>query len=253
MNSQARTKLRSRSICTGVWLSCGSPVVAELAALSGLDWVLFDMEHGCTTDGALLSSLQAVRGTSTAFVVRVPSAERDPICRALDWGADGIMVPHVATPDQARQCVRWMRHAPHGNRGFARSTRGTDYGLRTPHPSDAPPVFMPQIETPDSVAHAAGIAEVDGVDVLFVGPADLRHSIESAPPGTLPKPFDTFDACLHHVASLNKPTGILLRDESELKPMTRLGFRVLAIGSDLSFLKAGFASIARLSQSPSAP
>lgn len=252
MNLQARNKLRSGTLCTGVWLSSGSPVVAELAALCGLDWLLFDMEHGLTTDESLLSSLQAVRGTNTALVVRISSADRDQISRALDWGADGIMVPHVSTAELAEQCVRWMRYLPAGTRGVARSSRANHYGLRTADPIDPPPVLMVQIETPLGVQNSQKIAGVDGVDVLFVGPSDLRHSIESSPAGSLAAHLNDFDACLRQVAAVDKTTGTLLRSEGEMESLKRAGFRVLAISSDLSILKTGFVNISQMSRSSAA-
>src|SRR3569832_660541 len=81
----------------GTWMSIGSPIIAELAAQCGFDWLLFDLEHGCGTEAAIMPMLQAIRGTSTTAIVRVGAPHSDLIARVLDWGAHGIMVPHVNT------------------------------------------------------------------------------------------------------------------------------------------------------------
>ncbi|HSH93327.1 MAG TPA: aldolase/citrate lyase family protein, partial [Roseimicrobium sp.] len=95
----------------GTWLSIGSPVIAELASECGFDWLLIDLEHGCATDAALMPQLQASRGIR---IVRVGAPHPDLVSRALDWGADGIMFPHVSTVEAARQCVDTAHYPPHG-------------------------------------------------------------------------------------------------------------------------------------------
>lgn len=233
----------------GTWLSLGSPVVAELAAMSGFDWLLFDLEHGCSTEAALLPQLQAVRGTGAAAIVRVGAPQADLIGRVLDWGADGIMVPHISSAQEAAACVRAMRYPPLGERGVSRSVRAYGYGLRPFEP--AAPLFMAQIETIEAVERAAEIAQVDGVDVLFVGPADLQFDLLARPERAVRDYAD----CLAHVsavaAAAGKLCGLLLRDRADLPRMLELGFTHLAIDSDLGLLRAGYQNILSLtSQKP---
>jgi 2-dehydro-3-deoxyglucarate aldolase/4-hydroxy-2-oxoheptanedioate aldolase len=115
----------------GTWLSFGSPAIAELAALAGFHWVLLDLEHGCATDAAIPDQLRAMRGTPTEAIVRVGAPHPDLIGRLLDWGAHGLMVPHVDTPEQAEAIVRATRYTPRGHRGVSRTVRSTGYGLRS--------------------------------------------------------------------------------------------------------------------------
>ena len=105
MNPIAIQNLRAAGFHLGTWLSLGSPVIAELAGLCGFDWLLIDLEHGAVGESALFASLQALRGSRSAVIVRVGAPHPDLIQRALDWGADGIMVPHVDTAEQARAAV----------------------------------------------------------------------------------------------------------------------------------------------------
>ena len=130
MNTNALQKLRASGFHLGTWLSLGSPVICELAGLCGFDWLLIDLEHGAVGEGALFHSLQALRGSDSAIIVRVGAPHPDLIQRALDWGADGIMVPHVDTIAQAQACVRSALFPPRGTRGYSRSVRACDYGLR---------------------------------------------------------------------------------------------------------------------------
>ncbi len=223
----------------GTWLSIGSPVIAELAALSGFDWVLLDLEHGCASEAAVPEQLRALCGSHTQGIVRVGAPHADLIARVLDWGADGIMVPHVGSAAEAEAIVRAANYPPRGRRGFSRTVRAHDYGLRVPDSTPAP-LIMAQIETFDAVNAAVEIAGVDGIDVLFVGPADLQHDLKhrSLAAG------DDFEHCLTRVVtaahSAGKSAGILVRDPNELPRRTEQGFTHVAVQSDLALLRDAF-------------
>ncbi len=232
--------MNSPSLKIGTWLSVGSPVVAELAALSGFDWVLFDLEHGCEAEARLPDQLRAIRGTTTRGIVRVAGPFPDQIARVLDWGADGLMVPRVETAETARVIVDAAYHAPRGRRGFSRTVPATGYGL-TSHPEA--PLVMAQIETRAGVAASASIAKVEGIDVLFVGPSDLRHDLATADDESAPD----FDGCIQQISgaarAAGKETGILLRDAETLGAHQDLGFTHIAIDSDLSILRNAYQAL----------
>lgn len=231
------------TLSLGTWLSIGSPVIAELAALSGFDWVLLDLEHGSVSDSTLCDQLRALRGTATKGIVRVAAPEPDQIARVLDWGADGIMVPRVENAAMAASVVRFACHAPMGRRGFSRTVRATGYGLSA-HPDK--PIIMVQIESVAAAYNAVDIAAVKGVDVLFVGPADLRHEIEhGANDGRT-----TYEACLNRVLaaarSAGREAGILVRDAADLQAHADLGFTQIAVDSDLSILRKAYQTLLSL-------
>jgi 2-dehydro-3-deoxyglucarate aldolase/4-hydroxy-2-oxoheptanedioate aldolase len=244
MNPATLARLREKKPHRGTWLSIGSPVIAELAAECGFDWLLFDLEHGCGSEAALFGQLQAIRGTGAAAIVRVGAPHADLIARVLDWGADGIMVPHISTAAEAEACVRAMRYPPHGTRGFSRSVRAYGYGLRPPDAhSLPPPLLFAQIETIEAVENARAIAAIEGVDVLFVGPADLRFDLEAQPA----QATRDYDACLREVAAAasaaGRQSGILIRDAEEVPKFHQLGYTLLAIDSDLGILRVGYQRI----------
>lgn len=242
MNTTPLAMMRERRPLLGTWLSLGSPVIAELAAECGFAWLLIDLEHGCTTEASVLPQLQAVRGTGTAVIVRVGAPHPDLIARVLDWGAHGIMVPHISSPAEAEACVQAMHYPPRGRRGVARTTRAGAYGLRPPGPpgSNPVPLFMAQIENIEGVESAAEIAAVDGVDTLFVGPADLQFDLQARPGSAR----HTYQECVASVAAAakasGKDSGILLRETSAIATHQALGFTHIAIDSDLGILRAGY-------------
>jgi 2-keto-3-deoxy-L-rhamnonate aldolase RhmA len=233
-------KLRSPSVCFGTWLSSGSETVAELAAQCGLDWLLLDMEHGCLTEAGLLANLRAISGHKVAAIVRVPTHEAGLIGRALDLGADGIMAPHVESAEQARALVQAMSYPPEGKRGYSRSVRAYSYGLTDPGMRGRPLLFV-QIESAEGIRNVEEIAGVAGVDVLFVGPADLKLSlsIEPSAPG-----FDgALDAVIQAAKTHGIHAGILIRNRDETAPLVSRGFLKIAVDSDLSILRTGFSSV----------
>ena len=227
----------------GTWLSSGSPAIAELAALCGFDWLLLDLEHGCEPEASLPGLLRALGGRSIKPIVRVGAFYPDQIARVLDWGAKGIMVPHVESAEMASEIVRAAYYAPRGRRGLSRTVRTHGYGLTFSTDADAAPRLMVQIESVEGVKNVEAIAAVDGVDVLFVGPADLRHDLEHHPEWNVAD----FDACLAAVVNATlkygKAAGILCRDVETITKFAAQGFTEIAVESDLSILRQAYQKI----------
>jgi len=229
----------------GTWLSLGSPAITELAALCGFDWVLLDLEHGSASEATVPEQLRALRGSGTQGIVRVGAPHAELIARVLDWGAHGIMVPHVNSVGEAEAIVQAAHYPPRGRRGFSRTVRAHDYGLRAPEIAPSP-LLIAQIETFDAVREAPDIAQVDGIGVLFVGPADLQHDIKHRDPAT----NMDFDMCLDRVVAAarvaGKAAGILVRDPSELPSRAGQGFTCIAVQSDLALIRDAFRTIVRI-------
>ncbi len=227
----------------GTWLSSGSPAIAELAALCGFDWLLLDLEHGCEPEASLPDQLRSLGGRSIKPIVRVGAFYPDQIARVLDWGAKGIMVPHVESADVASEIVRAAYYAPRGRRGLSRTVRTHGYGLTFSTEADAAPRLMVQIESVEGVKNVESIAAVEGVDVLFVGPADLRHDLEHCSEWNV----DAFDECLATVVKAaqqyGKAAGILCRDIESITTFAVQGFTEIAVESDLSILRQAYQQI----------
>jgi 2-keto-3-deoxy-L-rhamnonate aldolase RhmA len=240
--SGLRARIRAGAPLFGVWAGLGSPLAAELVARAGFDWVVVDLEHGAATESELLAHLTAIEVTGAAALVRPQSGERLRVGRALDLGAAGIVVPRLDTADQAREAVTFLRYPPDGQRGVALLTRGARLG-GVGHGEVAyinrDIVGIVQIETPSALREADEIAAIDGVDVLFVGPADLSHSL--GVPGKFDDPAylaalrSVVGACRAH----RKAAGILLYDPASFGPHLEMGFTFVGLGADLAFVANG--------------
>jgi len=234
-----RQRVLSGETLFGLFIDLGSPLSAELCARAGYDWLLVDLEHGAATETDLLAHLHAIEGAGAAALVRPQSGERLRIGRALDLGADGIMVPRLDTAAQAREAVTFLRYPPDGVRGVATRTRGAGLGTR-PHAAirgiNETILGIVQVESRSAVAEADAIAAIDGVDVLFVGPADLSHSL--GVPGRMDDPAFTaaIDRVLAACATHGKAAGILLYDLAVVPRYLELGFRFVGIGADGAFV-----------------
>jgi 4-hydroxy-2-oxoheptanedioate aldolase len=238
-----RTRVRSGETLIGVFSDLASPLAAELNGRAGFDWTIIDLEHGAATEADLLALLYAVGSTPMVPFVRVPSAERLRVGRALDLGAAGIMLPQLQSAAEVREAVRYLRYPPVGARGIALRTRGADMGSLG-HADIARVVNerlvgIVQIEAARMVEDADEIAAMDEVDVLFVGPADLSHNLRV--PGRFDEPVyqdalrTVLEACQRH----GKSAGILVYDASAFHPHHDLGFRFIGLGSEGSFVSSG--------------
>jgi 4-hydroxy-2-oxoheptanedioate aldolase len=237
-----RDRVRAGEATFGTFLDLASPLSAEVAGRAGFDWLMIDLEHGSATETDLLPLLLAVQGTGAAALVRPQSGERLRIGRALDLGADGIMVPRLDTPDQVREAVSYLRYPPSGVRGVALRTRGA--GLGSIAHGEIGGVNdrilgIIQIESRAAVEAVDEIAAIDGADVLFVGPTDLSHSL--GVPGRFDDP--TYQDALARVLAAcgrhGKATGILLYDRAALERHLEVGFNFVGLGSEGSFVADG--------------
>lgn len=175
-----RERLANGEILHGPACMTGSPTIAEVLAFSGFDWVMLDAEHGPHgVDMVLEDLIRAVNVAGLPAAVRVPDATGAGVGKALDFGAEIIIVPQVGTADQARACVERGNYAPLGERGVCRGTRAGDRGglwgeYRAV--ANAETLLLMLIETEEGVENAAEIAAVEGVDGLLLGPSDYAMS-----------------------------------------------------------------------------
>ncbi|NNM01076.1 MAG: hypothetical protein HKO62_10025 [Gammaproteobacteria bacterium] len=228
----------------GTFLNLGSAVTAEIAADSGFDWLMLDLEHGLGDIGTLVGQLQAIAGSGSAPLVRIPWHDPVHYKRVLDAGAAGVMVPYVSDAETAREAVAAMRYPPAGIRGAATYTRASRYGRSfEDYAANANTALLTivQVETAAAVDNADDIAAVDGVDVLFVGPRDL--TINLGIPGRFEHP-DYRGALQRVVAACSahgKAAGILV-DAAGVAACAAEGFRFIGAGSESGALVAGFSA-----------
>jgi 2-keto-3-deoxy-L-rhamnonate aldolase RhmA len=242
-----KKRLRKGETLHGCWLNLGSPLTAEIVGLSGFDWVLIDLEHGAGTEKDVLCLLQAIEHTPAAPVIRVESTQRQRIHRVLDLGAEGIMCPRINNPEEAREVVSGMHYPPEGKRGVAKMVRATGFGQNFGnYYRDAKENILGivQIETAGAMEHLDEIAELDGVDVLFIGPADLTMELGIFGQFEHPVYRDAVKSIVNAAGKAGKATGILFFDPGDYKAYHDLGIRMIACGADATFVADGARNMA---------
>ncbi len=247
---QPRTDLRRRvlagEVTFGAFAGLASPIAAEVLGRTGLDWVLLDLEHSTLTESGLLAGIYALQATPATALVRVEEGTRLRIGRALDFGAEGVMIPRLDTVEQVRDVVSWMRFPPDGMRGLALSTRGAGQSS-VAHDDvsklNALPLGIVQIESPVAVASAEAMAAVDGVDVLFVGPTDLSHSLGVPGRFTDPTFINAIEAVAEAAGTHGKAAGILLKGADDVPAYLDRGYTFIGLGSDGGWIGSGASAV----------
>ena len=231
----------------GMWVCSGSPLVAEICAGGGLDWLLIDMEHAPNGLESVLAQLQAVAAYPVTPVVRIPSADPVVIKQVLDLGARTILVPMVSSPAEAQAVVEAASYPPRGRRGvgsaLARSARWNRVENYLTDAQAHVSVFV-QIETADAVAAAAGIAGVAGVDGVFVGPSDLAASLGHLGQQAHPEVIAAVHRAFAEVLGTGTPVGVNAFDPAVADQYLAAGASFVLVGADVAVLARASESLA---------
>jgi 4-hydroxy-2-oxoheptanedioate aldolase len=237
-----KSALATGQLQLGLWLALADPYAAELCANCGYDWLLIDGEHAPNDLRGMLGALQAIAPYASHPVVRIPKADDALIKQVLDIGATTLLVPMVESAEQARQIVRATRYPPLGIRGvgsaIARSARWAKYPGYLHEANERIAVLM-QVETGQALAQLDAIAAVEGVDGVFIGPADLSASM-----GYLGQPAhlevrSAIDDAIRRIVAAGKAAGILCADEGLARHYIEVGASFVAVGVDTTLLVKG--------------
>lgn len=243
-----KQRLQRGETLHGCWLNLGSSLTAEIVGQAGFDWVLIDLEHGAGTERDVLAQLQALERSPTAALVRVESAEPQRIGRVLDLGAEGVMVPKVSSAMEAEKVVRGLHYPPHGNRGVAKMVRATNFGqdFNAYYQQSRDAILgVVQIETEEALHHLDAIAATEGVDVLFIGPADLTMELGIFGQFDHPRFKEALKEITNAARNAGKATGILFFNPDDYQTYHDLGIRLIACGADATFVADGARNLAK--------
>jgi 4-hydroxy-2-oxoheptanedioate aldolase len=231
----------------GMWVCSGSPLVAEICAGAGLDWLLVDMEHSPNGLESVLAQLQAVAAYPVSPLVRVPVGDVVTVKQVLDLGAQNLLVPMISSADEARAVVEAVRYPPRGRRGvgsaLARSARWNRIGGYLENADQHLSLFV-QIETAAGVEAAAELAAVDGVDGVFVGPSDLAASMGLLGQQTHPEVVAAVRRAFAGVRSVGKPVGVNAFDPAVAQSYLEAGASFVLVGADVALLARGSEALA---------
>ncbi|MDN5763879.1 MAG: aldolase/citrate lyase family protein [Microlunatus sp.] len=230
----------------GMWVCSGSPLVAEICAGAGLDWLLIDMEHSPNGLESVLGQLQAVAAYPSVPLVRVPIGDVVMIKQVLDIGAQNLLVPMISSADEARATVEAVRYPPRGRRGvgsaLARSARWNRVEGYLENADDHGSLFV-QIETAAGVDAAADIAAVDGVDGVFLGPSDLAASMGLLGQQTHADVVAAVHRAFEAIRAASKPVGVNAFDPAVARSYLDAGAAFVLVGADVALLARGSESL----------
>jgi 4-hydroxy-2-oxoheptanedioate aldolase len=225
----------------GLWSSLSSNYTVEVIAGAGFDWILLDTEHSPNDLESVLGQLQAAAAYPTTPIVRVPWNDMVAIKRVLDIGAQSLLIPYVSTAEEAKNAVAYTRYPPQGVRGVAVTTRATRFGRIKNYAKRAHEEIcvLVQVETQQGLDQIEAICAVDGVDGVFIGPADLHASLgytgETANPDVLP----IIDQAIRRIRKAGKAPGILTPVEADARRALECGALFVAVGADVGLLARG--------------
>ncbi len=223
----------------GLWLGLCSSYSAELLAGAGFDWLLIDGEHAPNNVQTVLGQLQAVAPYPSQPVVRPPWNDAVIIKQLLDVGAQTLLIPMIQNAEQARDAVRATRYPPHGVRGVGSALARASRWNRVPdylQQADEQMCVLVQIETREAVKNLDAILQVEGVDGVFIGPADLSADMGFAGNPQHPEVQRTIDDAIARIRAAGKAPGILMANKALAQRYLEAGALFVAVGVDTTLL-----------------
>lgn len=238
LRNELKRRLQRDEQVYGTWVTIESPMATEMLSILGFDYFVFDTEHSPLDIYKSQTLMQAMRGDQTTPIIRVWWNDLVQIKRALDVGAYGVVVPWVNTKEEAESAVKATRYAPDGLRGCGprrASMFDPDY-LKT---ADEEILVICQIETKRAVENIEDILSVEGVDVSYIGPADLSASYGHLGNHSHPDVQKAIDKVFDATKAAGKAAGVHLGSGKTIRDRMEKGYNFITIGNDLIYLKNG--------------
>lgn len=237
----------------GTWIMSASPLLAEATGHAGFDWGVIDMEHAPLDVMEVVQVLQALSATKLVPIVRVPWNDAVMVKRVLDAGATTVMFPFVQNEEEAARAVAATRYPPQGIRGMAGMSRANRFGTVPNYFGTANKQMgvIVQLETVQALQRLEAIAAVDGVDALFIGPADLSGSMGLVGQTMHPAVMDRLSDAVLRCKAIGMPVGTIGGDPESVAQYRAAGFDYVAVGSDLGLFMQGARSAIAALRTPS--
>lgn len=230
----------------GLWSSLSSNYSVEVIAGAGFDWILLDTEHSPNDLESVLGQAQAAAAYPAAAIARVPWNDMVTIKRYLDIGIQTLLIPYVCTPQEAKDAVSYTRYPPAGVRGVAGTTRATRFGRVKDYATRAHEELcvLVQVETKDALDQLEAICAVDGVDGVFIGPADLHASMGYPGETSNPKVVPLIEEAMRRIRKCGKAPGVLTAADADIRKYLAAGALFCAVGADVGILARGAEALA---------
>lgn len=241
MKNRVKEMLKQGQATLGTWVTTASPDIAEILANIGFDWLIFDMEHAPLSIETVQNLIQATNGSDVVPIVRVAWNDQVLIKLALDIGSYGLLVPLVNSREDAVKAVQAAKYPPVGIRGVGPRRASNYYRSFQDYLARANEEIMVvvQIEHPKAVENIDNILSVEGLDAVYIGPADLTASMGLFGQYSNPEVVKTIDKILLSCKKAGVPVGTHAFDAESVSKLISKGFRFITIGTDTGFLIQG--------------
>jgi 4-hydroxy-2-oxoheptanedioate aldolase len=239
--------LHRRELSIGLWSTLCSNIAAEVVAHAGFDWILLDTEHSPNELPDLVTQLQAMGRSASTPVVRAAWNDTVLIKRILDIGVQSVLLPYVQSADEARRAVAAVRYPPRGVRGVSAGSRASNYGRIKDYlqKADEQICLLVQVETRAALEQLEAIAGVEGIDGVFIGPADLSASLGHLGDPQHPETQKALQDAGARLRQLGKAAGILAVVEADARRYIDWGYNFVAVGIDTALLARSADALAK--------
>ncbi len=235
-----KRRLHAGDKTTGLWCAIPHPIAVEVAAGAGFDWIVLDTEHTSAEVSDLLPLLQAADAYPTGCLVRPHVHDTALIKRHLDQGAQTLILPYIQSAGEAAAAVAATRYPPAGQRGMAGNVRAARYGRVRDYIARAADelCLILQVETVGALDQIEAIAAVEGVDAVFIGPADLSASMGYPGQADHPEVREAILTAIDRVTATGKRIGLLTLNQAFARECLDRGASFVAVGIDVNLLVA---------------
>lgn len=243
-SNQLKARMQAGEAQFGLWLNTASPIVAELVGSIGYDWCLIDGEHGPQGLSAMVPQVQALAAAGAQTVMRIPDPQVWMVKQVLDLGVQTVLVPMVDTGEQAAEMGRAARYPPHGIRGMGSAiARASSFGAMTDYTAQANDqvCMLVQAESKAALANIDAIAGAEGVDGVFIGPADL--SADMGLPADHPEVLVAIDHMVDRILAEGKIAGILTFSADRAQYYAQKGVTFVGVGADVAIFRRALESV----------
>lgn len=240
-------KLGNEEVVLGPFCKLAEPAIYELAGLAGFDFAIIDLEHGPLTYETAQNAIRACELSGVSPVIRVPKNEEEYILRALDIGAHGVEVPEINTKEEAEKLAKACRYYPRGNRGVCRFVRAAEYS-RMPKAeyfnfANENVAVIAQLEGIEGVNNLDAILEVEGIDVLFIGPYDLSQSMGITGQVDHPDLIAKMISIVKKAEAKGKLIGTFVETPEAAKEWIKRGVKYISYSVDVGLILDKFTSV----------
>lgn len=243
-------KLRSGKPALGTWNVINSPMIIDVIASSGLDFVIIDAEHGCTSFETAQIMVAVCESHGVSPVMRVGEINESMILRALDIGIHGLQLPNISRKEDAENFVKFAKYPPIGCRGFSPFTKAGNYDFKNAQilteKANGNTLLIANVEGVEGLNNLEAISNVDGLDVIFIGLFDLSKSLGIAGDVNNPIVIQKLEDSVKMIHTSGKKVGTIAANAEKLRQFKAIGVDYLTYSVDTGILKEAYQNIASI-------